>query len=185
MAVPPKQTPAIIIQLSFGQNEYGFELIPTADERFLIKSESQKYAFGNLEAVSDWTVYHFHDTSASARMRRSEIVQDNKRLRPDAANIAPFLLMLKNRWKTLYREIVDTIRLITPFFDDFMLEPIYKGDKETVNLTWQQKGSDYPLQPYHFSDGTIRFICLATVLLQPNPPSTIVIDEPELGYHHT
>lgn len=39
------------------------------------------------------------------------------------------------------------------------------------------------MQPYHFSDGSIRFICLATTLLQPQPPSAIIIDEPELGLH--
>jgi Predicted ATPase len=39
------------------------------------------------------------------------------------------------------------------------------------------------MQPYHLSDGSIRFVCLATALLQPDPPSTIVIDEPELGLH--
>ena len=52
-----------------------------------------------------------------------------------------------------------------------------------VSLTWQQKDSDYPMQPYHLSDGSIRFICLATALLQPDPPATIIIDEPELGLH--
>jgi predicted ATPase len=33
------------------------------------------------------------------------------------------------------------------------------------------------------SDGTLRFIALATLLLQPEPPSIIIIDEPELGLH--
>jgi predicted ATPase len=50
-------------------------------------------------------------------------------------------------------------------------------------LEWRQKGSDFPFQAYHLSDGTLRFICLATALLQPALPSTIVIDEPELGLH--
>jgi len=50
-------------------------------------------------------------------------------------------------------------------------------------LQWHQKGSDFPFLPVHLSDGTIRFICLVTALLQPHPPSTIVIDEPELGLH--
>ena len=36
---------------------------------------------------------------------------------------------------------------------------------------------------YQLSDGTLRFICLATLLLQPNLPQTIIIDEPELGLH--
>jgi predicted ATPase len=39
------------------------------------------------------------------------------------------------------------------------------------------------MQPYHFSDGSIRFICLAAALLQPTPPAAIIIDEPELGLH--
>jgi len=39
------------------------------------------------------------------------------------------------------------------------------------------------MRPYFFSDGTLRFICLATALLQPDPPATMIIDEPELGLH--
>ena len=39
------------------------------------------------------------------------------------------------------------------------------------------------MRPTHLSDGSIRFICLATALLQPDPPSTVIIDEPELGLH--
>jgi predicted ATPase len=140
-------------------------------------------AYYIFDAVSSWTVYHFHDTSSNSPMRTSEIVQDNKYLRSDAANIAPFLLKLKEEHKEHYKQIIDTIRLVTPFFDDFTLEVIKRGEKETVNLAWQQKGSDYPMQPYQLSDGTLRFICLTTALLQPCPPSTIIIDEPELGLH--
>lgn len=113
-------------------------------------------------------------------MRRSETIDDSDYLRFDAANIAPFLLDLKNNEKSAYKQIVDTIRLVTPFFDDFILKP---NKKEKVRLRWRQKGSDYPLKPQHLSDGTLRFICLTTALLQPDPPSTIIIDEPELGLH--
>ncbi len=134
-------------------------------------------------SISNWVVYHFHDTSATAPMRRSEITADTARLRSDASNIAPFLFRLHRDMKTAYDKIVDAVRLVTPFFDNFILAPMQKGEKERVNLSWKQKGSDYPMQPYHLSDGTIRFICLATALLQPVLPSTIVIDEPELGLH--
>ncbi len=135
------------------------------------------------DAISSWQIYHFHDTSATAGMRHYEIVQDNKALRVDAANIAPFLLKLKDTYPNEYQEILNAVRLVTPFFDDFILEPVERGAKEQVNISWTQKGSDFPMQPYHFSDGSIRFICLATALLQPKPPSTIIIDEPELGLH--
>ena len=134
-------------------------------------------------AISNWVVYHFHDTSETSPMRRSEIVEDHHVLRSNAANIAPFLLNLRNKHPESYQDIVNAVRLVNPFFDDFRLDINTMGEAEKVKLSWNQKGSNYPMQPYHFSDGSIRFICLATALLQPTPPSTIVIDEPELGLH--
>ena len=142
-----------------------------------------KYSKPIYDAIASWQIYHFHDTSASAPMRKYEIVQDRKVLRSDAANIGPFLLRLRENSEDAYQAIIDAIRLVTPFFDDFVLEPSEFGEDRKVNISWRQKGSDYPMQPHHLSDGSIRFICLATALLQPNPPSTIIIDEPELGLH--
>jgi predicted ATPase len=135
------------------------------------------------DSVSSWTVYHFHDTSPLAPMRRDQPLRDSHRFRHDASNIATFLLRLKEKEPGSYELIRDTVRLIAPFFHDFLLRPQTKGTNELVRLEWQQKGSDFPFQPNQLSDGTIRFICLATALLQPNPPATIVIDEPELGLH--
>ncbi len=142
-----------------------------------------KYSKAVYDAISSWQIYHFHDTSATAGMRHYEIVQDNKILRSDASNIGPFLLKLKEGHPKEYKAILNAVRMVTPFFEDFVLEPQKNGAKREVNISWTQKGSDYPMQPYHLSDGSIRFICLATALLQPDPPSAIVIDEPELGLH--
>ncbi|MBM9519137.1 AAA family ATPase [Desulforhopalus vacuolatus] len=157
------------------------------DERNEKSWDGQGNGVGHFvyESISNWMVYHFHDTSSSSPMRRSEIVEDYHKLRGDAANIAPFLLHLKEdeSFSGCYQKIVDAIRLVTPFFDDFRLDVQKRGEAEKVRLSWSQKGSDFPMQPYHLSDATIRFICLATALLQPNPPSTIIIDEPELGLH--
>ena len=79
------------------------------------------------DAISRWVVYHFHDTSDSAPMRQSEIVEDCAYLREDAANIAPFLKALREdgpEGKKSYGEIVDAVRLVMPFLDDFTLTPI-------------------------------------------------------------
>lgn len=149
------------------------------------------------DAISRWVVYHFHDTSANAPMRRSSGIEDFEKLRGDAENIASFLYHLKchndekNELLTYdqqqkiksYQDIVNAVKLVIPFFEDFRLDKLKLGEAEKVKLSWKQIGSDYPMQPYHLSDGSIRFICLATALLQPNPPSTIIIDEPELGLH--
>ncbi len=166
---------------------------PPGQESRLYDERNERAAGGSgngvghfvYESISKWMVYHFHDTSPTAPMRRSEIVEDHRVLRHNGSNIAPFLLNLKNsEWlRSYYQEVVNATRLVLPFFDDFRLDALKHGESDKVKLSWQQKGSDFPMQPYHLSDGSIRFICLATALLQPNPPSTIVIDEPELGLH--
>lgn len=132
------------------------------------------------DAIASWKIYHFHDTSKFAPMRHFETTDDSEYLRFDASNLAPFLYSLKENEDEVYTHIVETIRLAAPFFHDFILKP---NKKEKVRLRWRQKGTDYPLKPQHLSDGTIRFICLTTALLQPDPPSTMIIDEPELGLH--
>jgi predicted ATPase len=165
------------------------QLGDSADGNSLLVKEAKsdthdsKYSKPVYEAIMSWQIYHFHDTSSTAGMRHAEIVQDSKYLRHDGSNIAPYLRGLKKNHNNIFNEIIDAIRLVIPFFDEFELEPEEFGEKKKVNLSWRQKGSDYPMQPYHFSDGSIRFICLATALLQPEPPATIIIDEPELGLH--
>ncbi len=146
-------------------------------------SHDSPYSKPVYNAINSWKIYHFHDTSSTAPMRHAEIVEDVKTFRYDASNIGPFLLRLRNEEKSYYDEIINACRLVAPFFDDFLLDLQKLGPKTKVALSWKTKGSDYPMQPYHLSDGSIRFICLATALLQPNPPSTIIIDEPELGLH--
>lgn len=134
------------------------------------------------EAVSSWIVYHFHDTSSVAGVRLQKPINDNEFLRPDAENLAAFLYRMQQTHPDFYTRIRDVVRLAAAFFDDFKLRPVV--DKpELIQLEWLQIGSDYPFRPSQLSDGTLRLICLATALLQPSPPSTMLFDEPELGLH--
>jgi len=132
--------------------------------------------------IENWVVYHFHDTSDFAAVKKPCSKRDYEYLRPDASNLAAFLLFLKKKHESEYQSIRETVQLAAPFFDDFLLRDSLDNPDETL-LEWRQKGSDYPFHPSQISDGTLRFICLATALLQPNPPSTILLDEPELGLH--
>lgn len=132
------------------------------------------------DAIQDWRVYHFHNTSSTAPMMRPVNAVDNEKLWKDAGNIAPFLLRLATEHPNYYQRIIIHIRQAAPFFGDFVLNPNAFGQ---VQLLWKEKHSPKIYYPHQLSDGTIRFICLATLLLQPNPPSTIIIDEPELGLH--
>ena len=136
------------------------------------------------DAISSWKVFHFHDTSDTAGVKRKGESQDNKYLRPDASNLAAYLYRLRRYHPETYSQIRKIVQLAIPFFDDFVLDPEeVHPDRYNIQLMWRQIGSDYPFLPSQLSDGSIRFICLVTALSQPDPPATIIIDEPELGLH--
>ena len=126
-------------------------------------------------------VYQFHNTSDTARMRSKWHRDDNRWLKEDAANIAPVLLRLRENDGRYYQRIIDTIRLILPFFSDFDLEPHY----ESLLLNWRERNSDQVFSVSQASDGMLRVVALVTLLLQPEKdlPDVLILDEPELGLH--
>jgi predicted ATPase len=146
------------------------------------KGEKTAKVFRRL--LNHCRVYHFHDTSPTAGVRQYSYHGDNRWLKPDAANLAAFLLRLREQNESAYQRIVATIRLIAPFFDDFDLEPA-GPNKNDIILNWRDRDSDQVFGPHQLSDGTLRAVCLVTLLMQPEDelPDLIIVDEPELGLH--
>jgi predicted ATPase len=205
-----KKTQQISVDLRFGNNGYKFTLTPTQDNRMMFAYETlwwnlrgdwhpgagyfetrfrEKANHGHtwdyvVPAMRSWRLYHFHDTSSSALVKQVHGINDNEHLRDDARNLGAFLYRLKNHHAEHYRRIVKSIQLVAPFFGDFHLRPTV-DNKERIQLEWTESGQDVPFTASALSDGTLRFICLATVLLQPEEfmPAAILIDEPELGLH--
>ncbi len=148
-----------------------------------------QYIFDSIKA---WQIYQFHDTSQFAGARQSSLTSSCDGFRFDGGNLAAFLYALKSGnydsvrsedCQESYGQIVDVVKLAAPYFEDFVLEPFKEGNDEKIRLQWRQRNMLMKFQPHHLSDGTLRFMCLATVLLQPTPPELIIIDEPELGLH--
>lgn len=175
--------------LSFLQTGWAFprtdELSSGNQETQIIKAADEgKPTAKTLKFLLDHCrVYHFHDTSSTADVRQSCYAGDDRWLMTDAGNLAALLLRFRKDNKgEAYHRIIGTIRLIAPFFDDFVLEPDVSN---RVILNWREKESDRVFGPHQLSDGTQSTICLATLLLQPEDelPALIVVDEPELGLH--
>ncbi len=135
-----------------------------------------------LNSMINWRVYHFHDTSSTSKVKMEGDINDNRSFRRDASNLAAFLYLLQENYSEHFLRIENTIKLIAPFFEKFSLKPL-ELNKENIRLEWKHIGSDEYFNANHLSDGTLRMICLITLLLQPNLPETIIIDEPELGLH--
>ena len=131
-----------------------------------------------------WRLYHFHDTSSKSPMKQTMHLHDNRRLRPDGSNLASFLYFLREKHVRSYDMIRRTVKLVAPFFSDFVLEPLALNEDQ-IRLEWRHNGNDSYFDAASLSDGTLRFIALATLLLQPRElrPSVILLDEPELGLH--
>jgi predicted ATPase len=203
----PKITERFAAKLYFGEVGYEFALVPTPDNRLIFSEEravvrgspvDTDLFFGSghseaklrvypgvevtLSAVSSLFAYHFHDTSLNAAVRRPRALNDNEHFRQNAENLAPFLYRIQQTHPTDYQKIRDVVRLAAPFFDDFKLRPM-PTSIDLIQLEWRQRGSDYPFRANQLSDGTLRFICMATALLQPSRPPTVLFDEPELGLH--
>ncbi len=136
--------------------------------------------------TSSCRVYHFHDTSSEAASRQPTYIEENKSLLPDARNLAAVLYRYRqvSELRPAYERIVSTISQINPRFGDFVLEPRALNLSQ-IMLNWREKGRDYMFGPHQLSDGTLRVMALATLLLQPEKelPGILLIDEPELGLH--
>ena len=134
--------------------------------------------------LDSWRLYHFHDTSPASPIKKTVDVNDNRYLRPDGSNLASFLYFLREIHGRSYEMIRRTVRLVAPFFDDFNLEPLALNE-DKIRLEWRHHGTDSYFDVSSLSDGSLRFIALTTLLLQPEElrPSVILLDEPELGLH--
>lgn len=135
--------------------------------------------------IANIQLFHFHDTSPTSWLRKGCSVEDNREIKGDGRNLPAFLYLLKTQNPIIYKRILKVVKSVAPFIFDFILEPsISKGKEDEIELRWIEISDlESNFSAYQFSDGTLRFIALATVLLQPKPPSVIIIDEPELGLH--
>ncbi len=176
-----------------GERVYGSDLAGPGDseeilsaglEAAISRSPTSEIVTRVQEHLDRWRIYHFHDTGSSSPMKKMASVNDNRYLRPDASNLAAFLYFLRKKHESSYSMIRRTVQRVAPFFDDFMLEP-ENLNPDIIRLEWRHKGSDAYFNASTLSDGTLRFMALATLFLQPEEfrPSVIIVDEPELGLH--
>jgi len=206
-----KVTKELYFDLHFRPNRYTASLISTLEDKLIFQDENTyidssnknfiKPNIGGYESnlpyydpkgygvnayivkyINDWKVYHFHDTSKTSPIKQPCRVDDYYSLATDGHNIAAYLYYIKQHHEMVYKKIVKTIQRVAPFFHDFILEPDI-ANSDMIKLRWKHKGSDLYFDANDLSDGTIRFICLTTLLLQPNIPTMILVDEPELGLH--
>lgn len=195
-----RTTQQLEVVITFADGEvYQLTVTDTANDSFTSMSQAGKLVGpdfasrptyddeatrGELRLADPWVAYHFHDTSRASPMKKLSDLYDNRGLRTDGSNLAAFLFFLRSMHPDSYQMIRRTVQMVAPFFDDFDLAP-QPLNPDMILLEWRHKGSDAYFNAASLSDGTLRFMALATLLLQPERlrPSVILLDEPELGLH--
>jgi predicted ATPase len=188
-------------------NQYSFEMIHNHEDRLVFERElfgritgegQTQWSSGELHsrftrefspeteaietAIESLRLYHFNDTSYTAPMKYPCNLRDYSELREDGGNLAAFLYRLMMASPVIFRRLEHAVRMIAPFFDRFVLEPD-EINPDQIALHWREIDSEIIFNAHSLSDGTLRMICLAALLMQPKPPATVIIDEPELGLH--
>ena len=164
-----------------GGKPYNVQLETDFKESALITNKNKTCKAIRL-MLSNCKVYQFHDSSQEGPLRQPSTVDSAHYLQSMGNNLASFLYYLRQNYEESYERIVSYVRLVVPPFRDFYLEP----SNGYVSLKWvDTSANDYVFSADQFSDGSIRFIALATLLLQApeTMPNVIIIDEPELGLH--
>lgn len=203
-----KQTEKIEIEIGQKLNSYVLSLMES-DGKLLIAHEKLGYSyFGQLSTVdigkyqeeaglkdydgmrrgdyikgyiSQIRKFHFHDTGRRSPFTAdSHIVNDAYRMYEHGENLAAILYRIQREKPVAYRRIIRVIQSVAPYFSDFYFQPT---EADMVRLQWQDKYSSMIYGPTDLSDGTIRFIALTVLFMQPWLPRVIIIDEPELGLH--
>jgi predicted ATPase len=193
------------------RNEYQFKMVPDQSGNLIFSEEYSNYTKANSSTnfakissggkpesmiknddgwrmkylrsqFSGFKLFHFHDTSFNSKMKQPCRTKDYARLYEDGGNLAAFLYRLQESHSKHFNVIVKIIQSIAPFFHEFYLQPD-EIDSQLIFLRWRDKGSDQLFSGHNLSDGTLRMICLTTLLMQPDLPNAIIIDEPELGLH--
>lgn len=202
-----KHTQEIRGLFRFNLNTYEFTLQPREDETLFIAEEKSIYGFDirfnrdleeSLVAVSNsyrdqylqgyfrgCKVYHFHDTGSASPLRRREVdLYDNHSLASDGGNLAAYLFWLRQEHPKTLSLIESALRSVMPIFDRFVFPGNALSQRNTVGIRWNNRAIfDTSFSVKDFSDGSLRFLALATLFLQPYLPEVIIIDEPELGLH--
>jgi len=135
--------------------------------------------------LANMAVYPGFDiTRYSALRTKAAEIRPVPTLASNGENLGTVLhdLLTRYDFKTVADELRDFLRVAYPTFEDITCETTF-GAPPQVLVRVRERGMPRSIELWELSDGMLRFLCLATALLNPMAPPLVAIDEPELGLH--
>jgi len=131
------------------------------------------------KAISDIFVYEYFDTTPKSPIRKPMLPTSEKRLLPYGTNLPQILNTLNINYKSSYSKIVNLLNEVNPKFKGFDFH--FLGGN--IELMLDEEYLSSSIHVSSISDGTLRYLCLLSILFNPERGSIICIDEPEVGLH--
>ncbi len=133
------------------------------------------------KAIRDILVYDYFDTTPKSPIRKAMLSTSEKRLVADGTNLPQILNTIKINYKQQYRKIVEMLNEVNPNFVGFDFNFI--SGNSSIELMLEEDALDSSIHVSSISDGTLRYLCLLSILYNPERGRFICIDEPEVGLH--
>jgi predicted ATPase len=142
------------------------------------KMFQQPEEFRNRLASS--TFYHVLNVDPRSPVRLPQPVQPATLPGRNGEELVSCLFYLRETDRARFNAIEDALRAAFPRFDRLDFPPVAAG---TLALTWRETGSSKPFYMHQLSEGTLRFLWLATLLNSPGLTALTLLDEPEVSLH--
>jgi len=131
------------------------------------------------KAIADIVVYDYFDTTPASKIRKPVIPTSENKLLSDGSNLPQVLNTLNINDKPNFKIIKSLLKSINQTYTDFDFNHIGGN----IELMIEEQNLNKSIHVTNISDGTLRFLCLLSILYNEKRGSLICIDEPEVGLH--
>ena len=125
-------------------------------------------------------IYHALDVSTRSPVRVPQSLQPAPTPGSDGEDLLSCLYSMRETERDRFEAVENALRVAFPTFERIDLPLVAAG---SVTLAWKDRNFPKPFYPHQLSEGTLRFLWLATLLQSPGLPKVTLIDEPEVSLH--
>jgi predicted ATPase len=129
--------------------------------------------FAKIKLYRDWSFGRY----APPRLPQKADLPNNY-LEPDCSNLCMVLSEIALH-PPAKKKLLKELQYFYPNVESY---DIYASDS-TVQIYFTETGLRTAVPATRLSDGTLRYLCLLSILCHPTPPPLVCIEEPELGLH--
>lgn len=132
------------------------------------------------QKLASSTFYHTLDVAPRSPVRLPQPMRPAKLPGKDGEDLVPCLYYMRETDRHRFEAVEDALRTAFPGFERLDFPPVAAG---TLAMVWRERHFPAGFFTHQLSEGTLRFLWLATLLQSPGLTTVTLIDEPEVSLH--